>query len=214
AAIRALRAMPDATSVDPLIRIVQREDEDMGNRTLALEALGSMSDQKAVKALRFYLHDEKKSTPALKQSAFTGLWRTRALLARTTLIQDVAFALRSNDGSLIVPATFAASELRAPELVDALVPLMANVDAHVRNRAVYALGKIGDKQATKALLDQVPNVREARMLNNIAFALERLDPKAFYSTIPSLVTHKQAAIRMNAAFVLGDVRRPEGLPLL
>src|SRR5262249_52736406 len=46
------------------------------------------------------------------------------------------------------------------------------------------------------------------------FALERLDPKAFYAAIPALVAHKQATIRMNAAFVLGDVRRPEGLPLL
>jgi HEAT repeat protein len=212
-AIHALRSMPDVTSVDPLIRIVQREDEDIGNRCAALEALGSMSDQKAVKALRFYLHDEK-SGAAMNVSAFSGLWRTRALMARTTMIQDVAFALKSEDSALIVPATFAASELRAPELVDALVPLMKNVDAHVRNRAVYALGKIGDKQATKALLEQVPAVREARMLNNIAFALERLDPKAFYATIPSLVTHKQATIRMNATFVLGDVRRPEGLPLL
>lgn len=114
AAIRAVRSMPDASSVDPLIRIVQREDEELPNRALALEVLGSMSDQKAV----------------------------------------------------------------------------------------------------KALLAQIPNVREARMLNNIAFALERLDPKAFYAAIPALVGHKQAMIRMNAAFVLGDVRRPEGLPLL
>ncbi|GAC1539716.1 MAG: hypothetical protein NVS3B10_04440 [Polyangiales bacterium] len=84
----------------------------------------------------------------------------------------------------------------------------------MRNRAVYALGRIGDRAATKALVAQIPKVREARMLNNIAFALERLDPAAFYATIPQLMEHKQAAIRMNAAFVLGDVRRPAGLPLL
>src|SRR6185503_12057655 len=84
----------------------------------------------------------------------------------------------------------------------------------VRNKAVYALGKIGDKTATKALLDHLPNVRESRMLNNIAFALERLDKKAFYATIATIIGHKQAVIRLNAAFVLGDVRHPEGLPLL
>jgi HEAT repeat protein len=91
---------------------------------------------------------------------------------------------------------------------------MNNADTHVRNRAVYALGRIGDRAAASALLAQMPKVREARMLNNIAFALERLDPKAFFSAARSLSEHKQAAIRMNAAYVLGDVRRSEGLPLL
>jgi HEAT repeat protein len=52
------------------------------------------------------------------------------------------------------------------------------------------------------------------MLNNIAFALERLDPKAFFPAVQTLVTHKQAVIRLNAAFVLGDVKRPEGLSML
>jgi HEAT repeat protein len=85
---------------------------------------------------------------------------------------------------------------------------------YIRNKAVYALGRIGDRRATQALLAQLPKVREARMLNNIAFALERLDPKAFFPAVQRLIQHKQAIIRLNAAFVLGDVRRPEGRPIL
>ena len=213
AAIDALRRIPDAGSVAPLVKLLQREDENPENRAAALEALGAMSDTKALGPLRAFLHDDG-ALSNLRPSAFAGLWRARALMARQTLIDDVRYALQSNDESLIVAATYAAAELRAPALVGALVPLMGSVDGHVRNRAVYALGRIGDRAATKALVAQIPKVREARMLNNIAFALERLDPAAFYATIPQLMEHKQAAIRMNAAFVLGDVRRPAGLPLL
>ena len=212
AAIDALSRIPDPSSFEPLYKVLQREDEVPENRVAILWTLGMLSDQRAVKVLRTKLHDEKD--PSLRSPAFDGLWKSRHLMARGTLIKDVEYALQSDDTSLILSGTFAAAELRAPELVPALIPLMQHLDFHLRNRAVYALGRIGDKAATLALLAQVPKVREARMLNNIAFALERLDAKAFYATARGLIEHKQAAIRMNAAFVLGDVKRPEGLPML
>jgi HEAT repeat protein len=211
AAIEALRRIPDATSFEPLKKILERKDEELGNKGAALEALGTLSDKRALPLLRTALRDEKAG---LSFNAFRGLFRSRHLMGRDTLIGDVKHALGRDDVQLQVEATFAAAELRAPELVSAIVPLMESTDKHLRNRAVYALGRIGDKVASTALLAQVPKVREARMLNNIAFALERLDPKAFYKTAEGLIDHKQAAIRMNAAFVLGDVKRPEGLPLL
>jgi HEAT repeat protein len=133
---------------------------------------------------------------------------------RGTLNGDVEYALSSKKGELVVAATFAASELQSPQLSSPLIALMRSPDARIRNRAVYALGKIGDHSSSRALVAQIPQVRESRMLNNIAFALERLDPTAFYQTAQGLVTHSQAQIRMNAAYVVGDVRRPEGLPLL
>ena len=36
-----------------------------------------------------------------------------------------------------------------------------------------------DKTATKALLERLPHVRESRMLNNLAFALERFDARLY-----------------------------------
>ncbi len=212
AALTALRQMPDKSSFPALARVLAREDEVVENRMLALLALGSLSDQRAVKVLRAALRDE--AARELRGSAFRGIWSSRHLFDRKTLVEDVKYALSSQDGELVVHATHASSELKDPGLVAALVPLMGNADPRVRNRAVYALGRIGDKAATSALLKEIPRVRDARMLNNIAFALERLDPAAFYGAIRSLASHKQASIRMNAAFVLGDVRRAEGVPLL
>ncbi|MGC4095220.1 MAG: HEAT repeat domain-containing protein [Polyangiaceae bacterium] len=211
-ALAALSRIPDPSSYTPLANVLAREDETPENRNLALGALGMLSDARAVQLLRTVLHDDKRSE--LHATAFQAAWKSRHLFARPTLVADVKYALSANDYGLNLSATYAAAELRDPGLVSALVPLMNNADSHLRNRAVFALGRIGDKAASSALVAQIPKVREARMLNNIAFALERLDPKAFFAAIQGLAQHKQASIRMNAAFVLGDVRRPEGLPLL
>lgn len=213
--VHALTAIPDPSSFEPLLKIYRRKDEDTENRLQTLVALGSLSHAKAVTVIR----DELRKKPEEGQTDFRpgallALWMSRHLVARETLVGDIAAALRSDSDSLVMPATEAAAELRSPRLVQPLIPLMEHPNAGVRNKAVYALGLIGDKTATKALLARLPHVRDARMLNNIAFALERLDRGAFYASIRQVIEHKQAIIRLNAAFVLGDVKRPEGLALL
>lgn len=213
-ALSALTSLAVGSATESLKKILEREDETPENQKLALRALGTAGTGEAVRTLRKVLRDNREEKKALKLAAFNGLWRTRHIVARGDLISDIEFALKSNDDALVLRATLASAELRDPALVGSLTPLMTKSHVRIRNRAVYALGKIGDKKASSALLGHIPKVREARMLNNIAFALERLDAQAFYGTIGQLVEHKQAAIRMNAAFVIGDVRRPEGLPFL
>jgi len=214
-AVSALGVIPDPSSVNPLIALYRRKDEESEVRAAVLNTLASISDRRVVRLLRHELrlrtseHDDD-----FRAQAFDALWANRHLMARPTLIGDTLFALRSDNDALVLGATLAAAELRSPRLVSALMPLMEHSWPEIRNKAVYTLGRIGDKKATKALLAHLPKVRESRMLNNIAFALERLDKKAFYQSIAALVRHKQAVIRLNAAFVLGDVRRAEGLPLL
>jgi HEAT repeat protein len=216
AAISALRSMPHASNVEPLLKIIEREDESAMNVISAYRALGATAAPKAIKVLRAALRKNEgtSGTPAIHDAAFDGLWRSRTAVAREALISDVEFALRSKENNLVNKGTRAAAELREPKLVGTLTKLLTHADVRVRNNAVYALGKIGDKTAASSLLAYVPKVREARMLNNIAFALERIDPKSFFATAEQLSAHKQASIRMNTAFVLGDVRRSEGLPLL
>ncbi|MBW2528839.1 MAG: HEAT repeat domain-containing protein [Deltaproteobacteria bacterium] len=213
--VQALAAMPDPSSVPPLVSLFQRKDEEGYVRSAALFALGQMSDQRVVQLLRKELRTKPdEDEQDFRSEAFQALWASRHLMARGTLVGDVRQALRSDNDPLVLAATEASAELRSPQLVGALIPLMEHQWPDVRNKAVYALGKIGDRKATKALLARLPKVRESRMLNNIAFALERLDKEAFYRSIQKVIEHKQAVIRLNAAFVLGDVKRAEGLPML
>ncbi len=212
--VKALAAMPDASSVEPLIQLYQRKDEEPHIRVQIIKTLGSISDKRVVALLRKELDKPEEGESDLRSQAFESLWMNRHLVDRNTLIEDVKKALGSDNSGLVLKATLASAELRSPKLTAALVPLMESHDAEVANKAIYALGRIGDKTATKALLDRLPHVRESRMLNNLAFALERLDRKAFYAEIGKTIGHKQAVIRLNSAFVLGDVSHEEGLPLL
>ena len=214
--VSALGAMPDRDSVAPLMKLFKRKDESYFVRAKVLHALGSISDKRVVKLLRDELRARRgEGDDDMRAEAYAALWQNRHLMARTTLVADTRAALTSDDNdALVLAATHAAAELRSPRLVAALIPLMEHQSSEVRNKAVYALGRIGDKKATKALLARLPKVRESRMLNNISFALERLDKDAFYASIKKVIQHKQAIIRLNAAFVLGDVKRPEGLPML
>lgn len=213
--IRALGQIPDPSSFEPLLKLYRRKDEESYNRDAILLAMGKIGSSKAVTVLREELR--RKPGPGqgdVRPLALRALWISRHLMSRDTLIGDIAGALRSDNDALVLAATESSADLRSPRLVGPLVPLMEHPNAGIRNKAVYALGLIGDKTAAKALLARLPNVREARMLNNIAFALERLDRTAFYSSVRQVIEHKQAIIRLNAAFVLGDVKRPEGLPFL
>jgi HEAT repeat protein len=211
--VSALERMPDPSSVAPLMRLFGRKDEDPKNRAAVLRALGAHAQKKGIALLRSVLA-AKDDPDVLKPTAFGALWRSRHAMSRDTLVNDVADALGGSNDDLLVSAILAAAELRSPKLTAPLVPLLDHPNANVRNKATYALGLIGDKAATKSLLAKLPSVRDGRMLNNISFALERLDRDAFYASVRGLVQHKQAIIRLNAAFVLGDVRRPEGLAML
>ena len=213
--VLALASMPDGGSVAPLIKLFKRKDESLHVRRTVLKALGSISDKRVVTLLRDQLRAKVgEDGEDLRDAAYASLWKNRHLMARATLVADTRAALQSDNDSLVLAATHAAAEVRSPRLVPSLIPLMEHQWSEVRNKAVYALGRIGDKKATKALLARLPKVRESRMLNNISFALERLDKDAFYASIKNVIEHKQAVIRLNAAFVLGDVKRPEGLPML
>ena len=216
--VAAIARMPDERSIDPLAKLFARKDEDHGNRVAVIEALGAIGHRRAVDLLRKQLRKPDKGDDDkgddLRAEAFRAVWRSRHVMSRETLTNDVLGALGSDHPGLVIEGVIAAAELRAPKLTKALVPLLDHANANLRNKAVYALGLIGDVTATKALLDKLPSVRDGRMLNNLAFALERLDRAAFYASIRQVIEHKQAVIRLNAAFVLGDVRRPEGLPLL
>jgi HEAT repeat protein len=226
--IKSLGKMPDERSIEPLLKAYRRRDEALDNRKAILATLGQLSSRRAIKLLREELRRkpqnpvntakdaeaEAADSGGLRAAAFAALWHARRLIPRAQLEDDVAFALSSRDDALVYPAVLVAADLGSARLVRPLLPLLGSGNQNTLNKTVYALGRIGDKSATKPLLGLLPGVRDARLLNNIAFALERLDRPAFFAEIKRLVEHKQAIIRMNAAFVIGDVKRPEGRDLL
>jgi HEAT repeat protein len=72
AAITALRKMPDRSSVEPLKKLIAREDEEEDNRARALEALGVMSDPHSLGLLRQHLRKEDAGEEE-RTAAFRGI---------------------------------------------------------------------------------------------------------------------------------------------
>lgn len=210
--IDALARIPDARSLPKLLTAFERPDEGSNNRNAILKTLGALGDRRAIDVLRRELR--KPSRDVQRIVAFRALWRSRSLMSRSALLEEVDRAIRSDDGAVSYAAILHASELRSPSLVPALLQRMKDPDTDTRNKAVYALGLTGDMRAAAPLRALLVETRDARMLNNIAFALERLDKAAFFAEIGRLAAHPQAIIRLNAAFVLGDLRRKDAMPLL
>jgi HEAT repeat protein len=231
AVIAALGRVPDAASIDPLLTLFQRRDEEMSNRRAAVRAMGAIGDKKAIAFLRRELAQPRRDLAQpgndFRPAALRALWRCRHRLPASAMADEVVRAmtphpydkkepdlLRLNDAELAREAIALATELRSDRLVRPLLALAEAPDERTRNRAIQALGLAGDRRALAPLVDLLPKTRDARLLNNIAFALQRLDQPTFAREIRRMASHKQAVLRMNAAFVLGDVRQAEGLPLL
>jgi len=230
--IRALGKLPADQSVDPLLALYARGDEEVGVRHAILRTLGAIGHSKGVALIRRELDKSRKELAGpggdLRRTALQSLWRCRHRVSPGVIVDEVTRALapprgndrliekmlEANDAELTRDAIAKASQLRSGRFMNALIALIFSPDDKTQNRAIQALGLLGDKRAVPALAKLLPTARNARLLNNIAFALQRLDDRAFTHEIQRMVTHKQGVIRMNAAFVLGDIRQPKSLPLL
>jgi HEAT repeat protein len=208
--IQALGQIAAPQSAQPMIAAWSRAPESSNERAAILTSLAALGSGPAVSFIRHVFDDSDE----LGTVAYAAIWRNRHLVGKSIMIEETDRALRKDDESLQHQAALKAAQIRSPKLVRSLVRRIDASDANLRNKVIRALGLIGDKRAEPALLRLLPSVRDARLLNNLAFALERIDRPAFFTEVEKLITHKQAIIRMNAAFVVGDVRRQEGLPLL
>jgi HEAT repeat protein len=230
--IRALGKMPADQSIDPLLALFNREDEEVSVRRAVLQALGGIGHPKAVAFLRHELAKSRAELARpggdLRRNALQALWRCRHRFAPSLMVDEVLRALApprghdlkveallwQNDADLVREGIGMAAQLRSGRFLEPLVALIASRDDKTQNHAVQALGLLGDARGVAPLEKLLPTARNARLLNNIAFALQRLDERAFTREIQRMVTHKQGVLRMNAAFVLGDIRHPKALKLL
>src|SRR5262249_46616778 len=120
--IEALAKLPDERSLAPLVAAFKRSDEDGTNRAAILTTLGALGHPKAVAVLQREF--EKSTDRELRRHAFRALWRSRALLRRSTLVDLVGQALESRDSTLVYDAVLRAAELRSNRHTKALLALV------------------------------------------------------------------------------------------
>jgi HEAT repeat protein len=164
----ALGRIRDKRATDALIRHLGDSDSNVGSN--AVWALGEIRDPKAILALLEALHN--------KEIANTVRISTAGVLERMGREEGLPFLLAmimSPEPQDRVEAVNVLSAMWTKDY-DMLLPLLGDSDAHVRERAAWALGQLRYPRAIpavrKLLKDPDPEVR-----NSAAQALEKLEAK-------------------------------------
>jgi HEAT repeat protein len=146
---------------DSLLSAV-REDPEFDVRTRSLESLGYSSRPEVPGLIEAAYRSDLRE---LKQAALLAMGRS----ANDRWAPRVTAELNSPEPLLRFEAARAAGELELKESTETLVELLDDVDARVRQAAIWSLGQLGGSRAAVALnrlLDQTEDPEELGLLED------------------------------------------------
>jgi HEAT repeat protein len=140
----ALGSNPDPRSVEALLNIVQRADQDVLNTTV--RALGNIKDRRAVEPLLKLLGSGQSSLDMDVIEALGEIGDPRA-------VEPLLSVLHNND--LCLGTIKALGKIGDKRAVEPVLRFMHNKSGDIRVTAATTLGLLKDPRAVKALLDFV-----------------------------------------------------------
>lgn len=203
-ALTALGSVESEAATAKIVELIGRPGLAPYVREAAVTALGRVGDGKAIEPLMRLFRRE------WDVAAQQALWDMRRRLSSKQLQQLVLApieALARNDESVSHDAVaFSVERAGDLQLKAAADPLMEifHANTHLQNRIVYNLGRIGERDALDFLRKRWDRTGEARLLNNVTFALQRLGDDVA-PKLTEAFEDRRAYIRFNAAFVAGDL---------
>jgi HEAT repeat protein len=196
---------PEAQDAIPALRTALAGDGDPSVRRKAAASLGAigLADSGVVNDLATALGDRDPRVG--QQAAYAlGQFRQQARDAIAQLVQSLSKDPRVRLGSVDALGRIGVADAKA---VEALLSALSDADAKIRERARFALGRIGKDVVSdlqKALADQHRDVRiragAAGALGDIG-----LDAKSAVATLVAELSSSASAIRAEAAYALGKV---------
>ena len=94
-----------------------------------------------------------------------------------------------------------------PAVVDLLIEQLSSVDADTRQAAIFALGRIGSRRATPALVERLDADREEVV--SAAGALARIGDDAAFEPLVPLLGHEDAGVRQSVIAAINSIGHPE-----
>ena len=166
-------------------------------RVAAVEAIGHIEDQRAVRPLLDALNTEE---PAVTIAAINALGE----IGGEPVYQAILKTLRHNDGHVRTAAVEALTRLGAACAVEALKPMLQDPVWDVRRAVAAALGKLKDPHAVEALTqtlnDSDSDVREAG-----AIALGCLSDRRAIGPLVKALKDSTSGVRRIAAAALSRI---------
>lgn len=205
--VRALVAMalseaPSPEVVEPLVRMVEKPDEDPEVVRAAVMGLGRAGDPRGAGPLFGVM----TSRPELRQSVLDALGKSTAAPQLATLLKEAKDVNAKRDLVRLLRKTF------DPRSADALASQLGDQDADTREEAAQGLADLGDARAVPALVTLAQS-EEDDVATDAIDSLQRLaNPEA----APALLElfDKFPARRASIMRALGATGSKEAGPLL
>lgn len=213
-AITALGQVETRKATPRLLALLDKPNTSYGIKRAALKALGRLGDPKAIGPLLGYF--ERTWDGAAQQALWDMRRRLSSAQLRRLVIAPLVAASRGGESTPNHGVLSTAIQLSATLKVKGAGPVMRKIfndHSGLQNKILNALGRIGDRGAVPFLRGLLDPAAPARVLNNVAFALDRLgeDVSAF---LKQSLADRRAYIRFNAAFVAGDLKAKAVVPEL
>ncbi|MCB9591610.1 MAG: HEAT repeat domain-containing protein [Sandaracinaceae bacterium] len=170
-AAAALWRLPDPAAVQPLLELLR--DQEPAARQWAALALGVIRDRRATRPLITLLRDPERD---VRLDAIRSLGRLRdpdGLRALEAFARNPQEQMEER-----LEAINALSTLDGPDKINALVRLLGESDAQIRQRAVQALGRVGDALVLPPLRQRRAAERDGDVRTAIDEAIQAIQGRA------------------------------------
>ena len=177
-AAAALWRLPDPAAVPALLELLR--DNDASARQWGVLALGVIHDRRATEPLVGLLSDPESDVRLDSIRSLGRLSDPRAARPLEALVRDDA-----RESAERLEAIDALALLDGPENVNTLVRLIRHEDESLRERAIVALGRVGDLLAIPALRERRAAERNRGVRRAIDGAIESIEERQASGSTPS-----------------------------
>ncbi len=185
-----------APAVEALIKTLN--DPDIYVRSLAIEALSEIGDQRAISSLEKQMEDPSK---LIQVTAAAALHKMGKGNPRNIIIN----ALTDIDAATRRVAAKATWEIIDDPPLSLLLRAVKDVDPDVRNYATLAIGKTRDPEAIGPLIKALKEDEDDRVRDSAAKALHQIGTPAVEPLIKELEGTKDIEIVIRIAQTLGNI---------
>ncbi|BCT56019.1 HEAT repeat domain-containing protein [Dehalococcoides mccartyi] len=173
-------------------------------RSTAAKVLGNLESDKSVDVLISLLEDTDESVTESAIEALGNIKNTSAIKPLANLLSNTTFSSQ---------AAIALGQIGNPAALMQLIKTLNNCDDHTRRAIFFALGNIGDQEASKYLINLFEESKSYYFLTLYQYieTLGLLKINSASDYLINLLSHEHSDIRMQAAWALGYMKEPTAL---
>ncbi|MDH4163981.1 MAG: HEAT repeat domain-containing protein [Nitrospirota bacterium] len=209
----------DARAVEPILTLLQSEKEHV--RAAAARALGTLRDKRAIGPLAALLKDPDIYVQDRAVAALRKIYPHFPEAQFAPIIENRFRALKHSEAGVRRVAAYDFGLMEEQSAVPALIDAIGDRDHEVSEKAISALGEIGDRRAIKpllAIMQKHPSGRTGdetwRFQGSAARALKRLKDPASIGPLIKIMKDPRTNQGHEAGDILAEIGDPAVAPLI